>query len=187
MYTYVAILVPDAEAGGYSVLFPDLPGCATQGEDMNSAFSAATEALAGHIAVMREYKEEVPAARSLESIQADKKFAKENEINWNTATAVLVPVRPPLGKPERVNVSLDSNMLRALDVYAETRGLTRSAVLEAGAELLMQHDPVIAEVSPVTGRVSHGHVTIARDAKTGRLSLEPKGGRMLRPARAHKK
>jgi len=62
---------------------------------------------------------------------------------WTGGTiALLVPARPPLGRPERVNVSLDSNRLRAIDAYAERRGLTRSAVLEAGAELLLSTDPL---------------------------------------------
>jgi predicted RNase H-like HicB family nuclease len=142
MQSYVAILIPDRGAGGYSVLFPDLPGCVTQGEDTADAQAMANDALSGYVAVLREHGDPVPPARPLEQIKADRAYAKEYEIDWKDVTAVLVSVRPPLGKPERVNVSLDSNKLRAIDAYATRRGLTRSAVLEAGAELLMEQDPV---------------------------------------------
>jgi predicted RNase H-like HicB family nuclease len=141
MQSYVAILIPDRSAGGYAVLFPDLPGCVTQGEDTADAQAMAVDALSGHLAALRDYGDRVPPARALEQIKADRAYARENEIDWKEVTAVLVPARPPLGKPERVNVSLDSNKLRAIDAYATRRGLTRSAVLEAGAELLMEQDP----------------------------------------------
>lgn len=144
MQSYVAILIPE-KAGGYSVLFPDLPGCATQGENMAEAQEMAVEALSGWIAVTLEHDEPVPQPRSLATIKNDKAFANANGFIWQDVTAVLIPARPPLGRPERVNVSLDSNKLRAIDAYARRRGLTRSAVLEAGAEMLMESDPLPAD------------------------------------------
>jgi predicted RNase H-like HicB family nuclease len=143
MRSYIAILIPE-RAGGYSVFFPDLPGCVTQGEDMAEAQEMAAEALSGWLAVAFDHGDQIPAPRPLETIKTDKGFAKENDIDWRNATAVLVSAPPPLGRPERVNVSLDSNKLRAIDAYAERRGLTRSAVLEAGAELLISSDPLPA-------------------------------------------
>jgi predicted RNase H-like HicB family nuclease len=140
--SYIAILAPDRDAGGYAVYFPDLPGCVTQGEDMAEAQAMAGDALSGWIASAIAHGDPVPAPRPLDAIRSDKAFARENEVNWRDAIATLVPARPPLGRPERVNVSLDSNRLRAIDAYAERRGLTRSAVLEAGADLLLSSDPI---------------------------------------------
>jgi predicted RNase H-like HicB family nuclease len=140
--SYVAILAPDRDAGGYAVFFPDLPGCVTQGEDMAEAQAMAGDALSGWIASAMAHGDQIPAPRPLEAIRSDKAFARENEVNWPDAIAMLVAARPPLGRPERVNVSLDSNRLRAIDAYAERRGLTRSAVLEAGADLLLSSDPI---------------------------------------------
>jgi predicted RNase H-like HicB family nuclease len=142
MIHYIAILVPDRESGGYAVFFPDLPGCVTQGEDMADAQEMAVDALSLWMASAEEHRDKIPEPRELEAIRADRVFARDNEIDWKDATAVMIPVRPPLGRPERVNVSLDSNRLRAIDAYATRRGLTRSAVLEAGAELLIGRDPV---------------------------------------------
>jgi predicted RNase H-like HicB family nuclease len=140
--SYIAILVPEKEDGGYSVFFPDLPGCVTQGDDVADAQAMAIDALSGWLAATIDLGYPVPIQRPLEVIRADKSFARENEVNWHDAIAMVVPVRPPLGRPERVNVSLDSNKLRAIDAYAERRGMTRSAVLEAGADLLLSSDPV---------------------------------------------
>lgn len=140
MKSYIAILVPEDE-GGYSVFFPDVPGCVTQGEDMTEAQEMAADALSLWMEVAVEEGIALPIPRALAAIKADRTWAKINEVDWRDATAVLVAVRPALGKPKNVNVSLDSNRLRAIDAYAERRGMTRSAVLEAGAELLMASDP----------------------------------------------
>jgi metal-responsive CopG/Arc/MetJ family transcriptional regulator len=51
-----------------------------------------------------------------------------------------IAVRAPIGKLERVTVSLDSNVLRQIDAYADRSGQTRSSVLAAGAEMLLGHD-----------------------------------------------
>jgi predicted RNase H-like HicB family nuclease len=140
--SYIAILVPDRDDGGYSVFFPDLPGCVTQGDDLADAQAMAADALSGWIASMVAHGDPIPLQRPLEAIHADKAFARENTVNWRDAIATLIVARPPLGRPERINVSLDSNKLRAIDAYAERRGLTRSAVLEAGADLLLSSDPI---------------------------------------------
>jgi len=43
-YVYPAILTPEDE-GGYSVLFPDLEGCYTQGDDLADALDMANDVL----------------------------------------------------------------------------------------------------------------------------------------------
>ena len=133
---YIAVLVPERSAG-WTVLFPDLPGCASQGETPDEAIAMASDALAGHLAVARDYGDEIPAPRSLDDIRSDKEWCSENNVQWGKAMVAPILVRPPLGRPERVTISMDSNVLREIDAYAERRDLTRSAVLTAGAELLL--------------------------------------------------
>jgi len=136
MAHYIAVLVPE-RSGGWTVLFPDLPGCASQGETPDEAIAMATDALAGHLAVARDYGDEIPAPRSLDDIRSDREWCSENNVQWGKAMVVPILVRPPLSRPERVTISMDSNILREIDAYAERRDLTRSAVLTAGAELLL--------------------------------------------------
>lgn len=136
MSHYIAVLIPES-GGGWAVLFPDIPGCASQGETLDETIAMATDALAGHLAVARDYGDKILEPRSLDDIKADKDWCSENDVRWDKAMAVPIMVRPPLGRPERVTISMDSNILREIDAYAEKRDLTRSAVLTAGAELLL--------------------------------------------------
>ena len=136
MAHYIAVFIPE-RAGGWSVLFRDLPGCATQGEDLDEAMENAADALAGHVAVARDFGDALSEPSTLEEIRADKAWCAEHEVDWKAAMAAPISIRPPLGKPERVTISLDSNVLRAIDGYAAKRNLTRSAALSAGAEILL--------------------------------------------------
>jgi len=56
------VLIPEAE-GGYSVLVPDLPGVATQGETVEEALDMAGDAIEGCLEVMRDEGWPVPSAR----------------------------------------------------------------------------------------------------------------------------
>ncbi len=56
---YTILLHPDRE-GGYAVEVPALPGCYTQGETVAECIERAREAIAGHIATLREMGEPVP-------------------------------------------------------------------------------------------------------------------------------
>lgn len=184
MIHYVAVLIPDREDGGYAVLFPDLPGCVTQGEDMAEAQEMAVDALSLWMASAAEHGDRIPAPRDLAAIKADKAFARIHGIAWKDATAVMIPVRPPLGRPERVNVSLDSNKLRAIDAYATRRGLTRSAVLEAGAELLIGHDPMPPRGRARVGRNEKPQAALGRDQRAGKLGLAEPAAPYAPPARS---
>lgn len=57
---YSVVLVPEPEAGGYSVLVPTLPGCHTQGETVAEALANAREAIRGHIESLAAHGEPVP-------------------------------------------------------------------------------------------------------------------------------
>ena len=69
-----AVFVPE-RGGGWSVLFPDLPGCATQGETVHEALAMAGEAAGGWIAVTRGRGNQVPAPRSYEEIRGSDGWA----------------------------------------------------------------------------------------------------------------
>jgi len=58
-YIYPAIFDPN-ELGGYTITFPDLPGCVTQGDTIDNALHMAAEAMALHLYGMEWYSEEVP-------------------------------------------------------------------------------------------------------------------------------
>ena len=64
---YPAIVEGDAETG-YSVFFPDIPGCTSGGDTLQEAALNAEEALAGHIALMLEGGEKVPTPTRLDDL-----------------------------------------------------------------------------------------------------------------------
>ena len=61
---YPAIL-HKAEEGGFWVTFPDFPECMTQGDDMQSAYEMAVDALGLAITTRIEDNEELPTPSAL--------------------------------------------------------------------------------------------------------------------------
>ncbi|MCI9079063.1 MAG: toxin-antitoxin system HicB family antitoxin [Lachnospiraceae bacterium] len=60
-------IVPDQEEGGYSVMFPELPGCVTCGETLESAVSNAEEAKKAWLLATMEEGQEIPVPGSLDN------------------------------------------------------------------------------------------------------------------------
>lgn len=93
---YVAIIHKDVDSD-FGVSFPDFPGCITAGRTIDEAKAMAAEALAGHIAVMRETGEPVPDPSTLAEVMSST-FVRDG-------TPFLVSVKSP-GEPASVNVTL---------------------------------------------------------------------------------
>lgn len=62
----------ECEEGGYSVSFPDLPGCFTEGDDLAEAIKMANEAACGWLAGEIERGNVLPEATPYESLPAVK-------------------------------------------------------------------------------------------------------------------
>jgi predicted RNase H-like HicB family nuclease len=84
---YIALVHKD-QGTSYGVSFPDVPGCISAGDTFEEAVANASEALAGHLAVMAVDGDEIPAARSLEEIKADEGFVQDS------ADAVIAFIMP---------------------------------------------------------------------------------------------
>ncbi len=54
MHQYTVLVEWDPEVSAYSVVVPALPGCTSQGDTLDNALKNAREAIAGHIATMRD-------------------------------------------------------------------------------------------------------------------------------------
>jgi len=133
MHRYVA-LVHRSKTGTFGISFPDFPGCISAGPSFEAAVDGGADALSFHVEGMISDGEKIPQPRGLERIRTDPEFAEDLE----GAVVALVPLLPPRGKPERVNVSLDGNLLAAIDRKAEELGLTRSALLAEGARVMLE-------------------------------------------------
>ena len=122
MKNYIAIVRNDA-GSAFGVEFPDLPGCFSAADDLDSIIPNACDALALYLDDTT-----APAASSMEEILA----AAHDDI-LGGAFLIAVPYIENDARPVRVNLSLDSGTLRAIDDAAAIRKLTRSAVVALAA------------------------------------------------------
>lgn len=122
---YYTALVHQDENSAFGLSFPDLPGCFAAAESWDGISAAATEALDLWFEDMPDV---VPA--SLDQIRR-----MPDVIEELTAGAVLLPVPyiPADNALERVNISMERGLLRAIDETAKARGMTRSAFLASSA------------------------------------------------------
>jgi predicted RNase H-like HicB family nuclease len=113
MVTFIGIIHKDKNSD-YGVSFPDFPGCITAGITLDEAMEMAQEALRGHIEVMHEYGDALPAKpMTLDS-------AKKHEFAADADMFIAVEAPMP-SKPVRVNVMLDRNLLQRIDKIATNR------------------------------------------------------------------
>lgn len=112
----------------YGVTVPDLPGCVSAGETADEALAEAVEAIALHVEGLEAEGQPVPAPRTIEALLADPSLEEERA----GATLATVPLVRDRGRSVRVNISMESGLLEAVDSEARARGMTRSAFI-AGA------------------------------------------------------
>jgi len=101
---YPAIV--ERAADGYSVFFPDLPGCTSAGATLQEAARNAEQALDGHLLVSVEHGDQIAAPSELDAIEHDPEV---DEI-----ARILVRAERP-GRAIRVNITLDEGLLAAID------------------------------------------------------------------------
>ena len=61
-YVFLAIIERDKKSGKYTVVFPDLPGCAMEGDDFIQAYYWAGHRLGFHLYMMEREHEHIPEA-----------------------------------------------------------------------------------------------------------------------------
>ncbi|MCM1328381.1 MAG: type II toxin-antitoxin system HicB family antitoxin [Ruminococcus sp.] len=73
---YPAVFEPLEEQDGFCVSFPDLPGCVTQGDDLNDAVEMAIDAASGWVLDELEDGKDAPKATDVRDIEIfDNSFA----------------------------------------------------------------------------------------------------------------
>ena len=97
---------------GYSVFFPDLPGCTSAGDTIQEAAIAAEEALSGHLAVSIEHGDIIPDPTAVDQVARD---PEADEV-----ARILVRGERP-GRAVRVQVSIDEGLLARIDRVAKNR------------------------------------------------------------------
>jgi len=122
MVSYIAYVRKDPDSD-YGVEFPDVPGCITAGRTLDEARAMAAEALAGHLAVLEDEGQRVPAPSLMEALKDDPDQAG--------ALMILVDLPADFLKAERVNVMIPRHLLGRIDAVS---GGNRSRFLVEAAE-----------------------------------------------------
>jgi predicted RNase H-like HicB family nuclease len=97
---------------GFSVFFPDLPGCVSAGSTIQQAALNAEEALSGHLLVSAQYSEAVSEPTALDQLEFDPDIEE--------IARILVRAERP-GKSVRLNITLDEGLVAAIDRVAKNR------------------------------------------------------------------
>src|SRR5579863_4756395 len=119
----VAYGVAHEENGVFGISFPDFPGCISGADTIDDVIRKGSEALSFHVAGMVEDGDALPSVlRSAAELRADP------DVDLVGGVLAAVPFDLP-ARSVRVNISIDENLLGALDRAAEAVGQSRSAYL----------------------------------------------------------
>ena len=121
-YVYPAIFTPEKE-GGYSIAFPDVEGCFTQGKDMADGIEMAADALCLMLYDMEESEKTIPAASDIKTVKCE-----DNEIVTLIACDTLEYRMFYDNKADKKTLTVP----HWLNVMAERKGANFSAILQRG-------------------------------------------------------
>ena len=123
--------IVEKSSDGFGVFFPDLPGCTSAGATIQEAALNAEEALQAHIDLSVEHGDAIPEPSALDAIAVATDVAEVGRI--------LVRAEPP-GRAVRVNVTIQEDLLAAVDRYAARLGYSRSGLLAQAVRERMRRD-----------------------------------------------
>lgn len=122
---YFTAIVHKDEGSAYGLAFPDLPGCFASADDWNAIPVAATEALD---LWFEDATDVAPAP--LDEIRQREDVRAALAAGASLMTVPYIPADTAL---ERVNISMERGLLKAIDETAKARGMTRSSFLASSA------------------------------------------------------
>lgn len=119
---YPAVFKPFSDqSGGYVVEFPDLPGCVTEGRDLEEAIEMGIDAASGWILGELEDGEQIPSASNYSKITA------ENDCMVNMLLLDIDAYEEKYGeKAVRKNLTIPA----WLNTFAEKNNINFSQVLQ---------------------------------------------------------
>ena len=134
MQVYYAGFIPTN--GVYAVLFPDIPGCNTEGDTLEGAFAMSIEAVSGHLVAMADDGDNIPLPSSKEDAleKLRRQFAGLGFGELPKGTELHPVPSPNLNSQiKKIAVSFSQYKLDMIDRKAKAAGMTRSAFLSAAA------------------------------------------------------
>jgi len=117
------IAIEQADNYAFGVVVPDLPGCFSAGDTLNTAMDNAKEAIELWLETVIDDGGKVPEPSSIDIHRVKREFK-----GWIWAV-VEVDLAKLSDKVERVNITLPSRVLRRIDQAARAAGETRSGFI----------------------------------------------------------
>ena len=120
-YIYPCVFIYK-ESGGIGIYFPDLDGCTSYGEDEQSAYSNAKQALSLHMYGIEQDNDEIPAPSSILDIPLEEHMR-----------AVIVEAVMPAFRARQDNKFIKKTLTipQWLNIEAERAGVNFSQLLQA--------------------------------------------------------
>lgn len=124
MHHYTAIVHQEGNSA-FGLSFPDFPGCFAAADDWNGITAAANEALD----LWFEDQQDVEPT----PLDAIRQRADVAAAIKDGAALLVIPYIPADTAIQRVNVTMERGLLRAIDEVARARGMNRSSFLASAA------------------------------------------------------
>jgi predicted RNase H-like HicB family nuclease len=115
----------------FGVAVPDLPGCFSAGDTLDSAMANVVEAIELLVETMIADGQGIPLPKPL-SVH----YENPDYQGWIWAV-VDAPVEKFLGPAEKINITVPQAMLSRIDSYAKSHGMSRSGFLVEAARHMM--------------------------------------------------
>jgi predicted RNase H-like HicB family nuclease len=128
MNEYIALFEYEDGKAGVGVVFPDLPGCVSFGEDFDSAYRNAHEALS----LYADGESELPAPRTMEQLRGEWDGWRE----WDGCRSfytVKIALYPLKASAKKFNISMDEGLVARVDRVTSNRS---AFIAEAVAAML---------------------------------------------------
>lgn len=131
---YIAFVERNSE-GRYFLYTADVPGFTAGGVDtLDELMTVAADVFRDHIALLEADGDPVPRPRSYDEVLADPELAEDRA---GAAMIVSLPLLPRPSPAERVNVTIERDLLREIDRTAKRLGMSRSEMLAEGAKRII--------------------------------------------------
>lgn len=124
-YVGLAEIVSD----GYTLFMPDFPGFGSADVTLDGLRKHAREGLIAHIELMLEDRQAIPHATSLDAVMKSKEA--------KGCIPLILSVITPTGKAQRINITMDTAILNAIDIAAHNQHKSRSAFIAEAAQRLL--------------------------------------------------
>ena len=114
---------------GYTLFFPDFLGFGSAGKSLEMLRRKAREGLIAHIELMIEDGLPLPKSTSLDEVMQ----LSESK----GCIPIIISIIAPSGKAQRINITMDTALLNAVDIAADRQHKSRSALLSEAAQRLL--------------------------------------------------